>query len=77
MNNRIVSNLFFISVLMVTIVSCNNSEKDWGKAKATNTISGYEEFQKKHPSSDYSGPFSATHFGPISATRFGAFGATL
>ena len=35
------------------LLSCDNSEKNWVKAKTTNAIAGYQEFLKTNPKSDH------------------------
>jgi hypothetical protein len=44
----------FASILLLLIVGCGRSEKDWEKANTENTITAYEGFLQKHPRSKFS-----------------------
>lgn len=44
--------LLVIVIFTTATMSCSNPEKDFEKARATNTIEVYEEFIKKHPESE-------------------------
>jgi uncharacterized protein (TIGR02145 family) len=45
--------LSFLALLIFLFMSCNNIEKDWGKAKEANSIAGYNEFINNYSDSIY------------------------
>jgi len=44
----------FVVLSILIIIGCSTSEKDFGTAQSENTISAYEDFLRKHPSSPQS-----------------------
>jgi uncharacterized protein (TIGR02145 family) len=50
----ILNQLTILGILIFFFISCNNIEKDWGKAIKQNSIAGYNEFIKNHSDSVYS-----------------------
>lgn len=51
MKNQSITITLIISFLF--FISCNNSEKKFNKAKATNTIAAFEQFIQQYPESKY------------------------
>lgn len=50
----ILSHFAVFTFVIFLLMSCDSTEKDWTKAKSTNTISEYQNFLGKHPTGEYS-----------------------